>query len=132
MSWLYGFEFKYRFVKRIGDELGYRKSNVVRLDIVAQKHIRRLTRATFSLESDYMTRMILTFHRSKYKDKLDDMEATPEQIKEVGKIFRFTLGRTEDKTTIRNIRIVAVILQNNLPGTVFYESFNSRENAWCL
>ena len=87
MTWLYGFMFKYQFVKRIGEELGFHNKCVSIYDSVAKKHIRRVTQAPFIIDSDYRGHIILQFHATRRKGDLAGMRATPAQIKAVGMIL---------------------------------------------
>lgn len=87
MSWFYGFWCKYRFAKRIGQELGYRSTNPATLVFIMDRHVKRITGAPFLLNSDCRKRIIVTFVRSKNKGDLSDIEATPDQIKAVGMIL---------------------------------------------
>ena len=86
MSRFVGYELKWEFVKRIGEELGYHNSNIMTLDVVVERHIKRLTNAWFRLETDYKGRTILTFNEVKGKIGYG-VRATKEQRKEVGRIL---------------------------------------------
>ena len=87
MTWFHGFWCKYRFAKRIGQELGSRCADPAALVVLADRHIRRSTGAAFAISTDCHQRAIVAFVETKRKGDLSRLKATLDDMKAVGRIL---------------------------------------------
>lgn len=70
MTWFYGFEFKWRHVRRFAEEMGFYDGNVSNKDFNVQVFLKEVTKVLFWVRPDYSDHLILSFHQSHTKGDL--------------------------------------------------------------